>query len=166
MSDWVFLNKHRIDYGPLKADPAHGCNGCFEFNVGTYPLRVIASDGTYMNIGWKHVSVSIRKSRKPPPWEVMCAVKDLFWEPEETAIQFHPPHSSYVNNHPGCLHLWQYLNGPFPLPPTQLVGAKSIGVLPEKRPSLEQIVDILQKTRAESKQMEKDLGWTRKSDTK
>ena len=146
MSDWNFLNKHRVDYGPLKASPTHGCNGAFEFSVDRYPVRVIASDGTYGGIGWKHVSVSIRGSRKPPPWEVMCRIKDLFWEPEEPVMQLHPPHSRYVNNHPGCLHLWQPLKESIPLPPDFLVGVKEIGLLPKSPDDLkpEQAALIIQ----------------------
>lgn len=132
MSDWVFLNKHRKDFMHLKANPADGFNGLFEFNIERFPVRVIASDGQHGGEGWKHVSVSIRLSRNPPPWSVMCAVKELFWEPEETVMQLHPPKSTWINNHPGCLHLWQPTNEKIPLPPSILVGAKSIGVLPEK----------------------------------
>lgn len=47
----------------------------------------------------------------------MCAVKDLFFEPEDCVIQYHPPKSEYVNHHPGCLHLWMPLNEKIPLPP-------------------------------------------------
>lgn len=159
MSDWNFLNKHRVDYGPLKADPAHGCNGCFEFTCCNFPVRVIASDGTYMDIGWKHVSVSIRGSRKPPPWDVMSRIKDLFWEPEESAIQFHPPHSAYVNNHPGCLHLWSRVGLDFPLPPAHLVGVKDIGLLPAGPPTAQQLTDIVNKTVEASKHFKKEFGF-------
>lgn len=140
MSDWAFLNKHRVELYNLKPDPSHGWNGAFEFSVGTYPVRVICSDGQHGGEGWKHVSVTIRGSRKPPPWEVMCAVKELFWEPEETVMQLHPPKSTWINNHPGCLHLWQPKEK-IPLPPSILVGAQSIGLLPEK-PTPEAIIKI------------------------
>jgi hypothetical protein len=134
MSDWAFLNKHRQDYVwggvvMLKADPSSGFNGLFEFNIGTYRLLCISSDGE----GWKHVSVSIFGSKKPPPWEVMCKIKDLFWDPEDWVIQFHPARSQYVNNVEGCLHLWQPLDGQLPTPPAHLVGIKQAGVLPKWR---------------------------------
>lgn len=82
-------------------------------------LKIIAADGC--DTGWDHVSVSVRN--RPPNWQEMCFVKDLFWGAEETVIQFHPPRSEYVNNHPNCLHLWK---PPYevPRPPSILVGIK------------------------------------------
>lgn len=72
---------------------------------------------------WQHVSVSL--ANRCPAWDEMCKVKDLFWEPEETVVQFHPPHSEYVNNHKYCLHLWCYKGeGEMPRPTSDLVGFK------------------------------------------
>jgi len=95
-------------------------------------LKIVASgadadDG--VSRGWEHVSVSTR--RRPPNWQEMCFVKDLFWEEEECAIQFHPPRSEYVNNHPHCLHLWGRADGAIPTPPSILVGRKDMGELTE-----------------------------------
>lgn len=93
-------------------------------------LRIVASgadDNDKESQGWEHVSVSTR--RRPPNWQEMCFVKDLFWEPEECVVQFHPPRSEYVNNHPHCLHLWRNKNAAFPLPPSILVGLKGVGLL-------------------------------------
>lgn len=79
---------------------------------------------------WEHVSISVvrvakggkvTKVDRAPTWNEMCVVKSLFWEPEETVIQFHPPESKYVNVHPNCLHLWK---PPYavPTPPSILIG--------------------------------------------
>lgn len=81
-------------------------------------LRVIFSDGE----GWEHVSVSTLT--RTPNWAEMCVIKDLFWAPEDTVIQFHPPRSEYVNNHPFCLHLWRPIGESIALPPSILVGFK------------------------------------------
>lgn len=98
-----------------------GNNGAFMI-PGRTPkdqLFVIASDGA----GWEHVSVSKRYSC--PTWDEMCVIKALFWDdPEDYAIQFHPPRSEYVNNHPYCLHLWRPVDQPVPLPGAHLVGIK------------------------------------------
>ena len=122
MSDFVFLNKHRVRTGPFASDDSYGFTGAFEFSLmqELRPIRVIASDRE----GWKHVSVSHPKAiERPPSWYVMCAVKDLFWDDEDTVIQFHPKKSEYVNNHSGCLHLWQCMDGrEQPTPPPILVG--------------------------------------------
>ena len=49
-------------------------------------------------------------------------MKDLFFDDEETVIQYHPKKSQYVNQHPYCLHLWRPFNADVPLPPKELVG--------------------------------------------
>lgn len=126
MSDWNFLNKHRYTIpGYPATDNAWGFNGAFKFSIpGEARLVcVIASDG----MGWQHVSVSFgQRSPRTPSWELMCAVKDLFWEPEDAVIQIHPPKSEYVNFHPGCLHLWRCVDGrEQPLPPSITVGPKA-----------------------------------------
>jgi hypothetical protein len=77
--------------------------------------------------GWEHVSVSTR--RRIPNWQEMCFVKDLFWEPEDCVVQYHPPQSKYVNNYSKVLHLWRPLKEPIPMPPSILVGFKELGTL-------------------------------------
>lgn len=124
MSDWNLLNKHRHREGQFATTEADGFNGLFWLVVNGVDVRVIASDGQ----GWKHVSVSLVKTNMPPSWSIMCQVKDLFWEPTDWVMQFHPAHSEYVNNHPGCLHLWQP-DVDFPKPDSLMVGIKELGVL-------------------------------------
>jgi hypothetical protein len=98
-------------------------------------LKIISSAGDDPEAdGWEHVSVSIK--RRNPNWEEMCFVKNLFFEDEETVVQFHPPKSSYVNNHEHCLHLWRYTKTEFPRPPTILVGIKDLGNLNARATSL------------------------------
>ena len=53
----------------------------------------------------EHVSVSL--PRRCPTWEEMAMIKDIFWDDEETVIQFHPKKSEYVNVHQFCLHMWR-----------------------------------------------------------
>lgn len=118
--DWKFLNAHRIRDGYYRSDDSDGCNGMFVLFVCCERLRIIASDGE----GWKHVSVSRTESHKVPTWEMMCKIKDLFFESEDWVVQFHPAQSEYVNNHPGCLHLWKPDIG-FPTPPSILTGHKT-----------------------------------------
>lgn len=90
-------------------------------------LNIVASNGDgmeewYEGPKWEHVSVSLRD--RCPTWEEMCWVKSLFWEPEETVIEFHPPESRYVNNHKHCLHLWRPVGVQIPAPPDIAVGVK------------------------------------------
>ena len=96
-------------------------------------LKIVASGADpddRDSAGWEHVSVSTR--RRPPNWQEMCFVKDLFWDEEECVIQFHPPKSCYVNNHQFCLHLWRPTDDHVRLPPSILVGVKDKGVLDER----------------------------------
>lgn len=126
MSDWKFLNEHRLRLrgNPWGSTAADGFNGVFEAMINGLPVRMVASDG----LGWQHVSVSIvDKPHFTPSWEMMCKVKDLFWEPEDTVMQLHPPRSLYVNFHPGCLHMWRPVmpGVEIPIPHPIMVGPKS-----------------------------------------
>ncbi len=123
MSDFNFLNKHRVRSGPFASDDSYGFTGFFCIWINDQRVKVIASDEG----GWQHVSVSLQDHpKKVPKWEIMCMVKDLFWEDEDCVVQFHPKKSEYVNNHAGCLHLFRCTDGrEFPTPPTIFVGIKT-----------------------------------------
>ena len=64
----------------------------------------------------------IAASRRCPSWAEMCWVKDLFFGPSEAVIQIHPRAEDYVDDHPGCLHLWRPTREIQHLPPPILVG--------------------------------------------
>lgn len=132
------LEDGRLRSGPMASDPSWGAYGVF-FVQGPCgeELKIIASGADpddKASEGWEHVSVSTR--RRPPNWQEMCFVKDLFWDEEECVVQFHPPKSQYVNNHPHCLHLWRAIDGHIRLPPSILVGVKDKGVLTEESAKL------------------------------
>ncbi len=112
--------QHKLEFyrHELSNEFAGEAFGMFEFPFKGNVLRIIASDG----LGWDHVSVSL--ADRCPNWEEMCAVKDLFFDPEETVIQFHPKKSEYVNCHPYCLHLWRCQTEETKTPPSILVGPK------------------------------------------
>ncbi len=100
----------------LRSDESDGNNGFFHVPFESFTLDVVASDGE----GWEHVSVSMRN--RTPNWREMCFIKDLFWDDEDCVIQYHPPKSQYVNQHPYCLHLWRKIGSEFETPPKILVG--------------------------------------------
>ena len=79
-------------------------------------FRVMVGDG----LGWDHVSASTNTGRTPT-WAEMCWLKDLFFDPDETVIQYHPAVSEYVNFHRGCLHLWRPQEEILPMPPIECV---------------------------------------------
>lgn len=75
-------------------------------------------------MGWEHAAVSGR-NHKIPEWEIMCRVKDIFWDEEECCIEFHPRKSQYVNNDE-CLHIWKPIGVELPEPDTILVGIQGM----------------------------------------
>lgn len=116
----ALLESHRVKNGRFGSSEADGFNGFFELQVNGEALRVIASDGA----GWQHVSVSKALSNKVPNWEHMSRIKELFWGDDVWVVQFHPAKKDYVNNHPGCLHLWRPTLDKLPTPPPELTGWK------------------------------------------
>lgn len=121
------ITKKDISYNKnLQSDASYGNNGYFSFYFrGTkHQVTVIASDG----MGWEHVSVTVG-ANKPPTWELMCVVKNMFWDDEDCVVQYHPPKSSYINNHPHCLHLWKPIDKEIPIPDSILVGIKDRNVI-------------------------------------
>ncbi len=69
--------------------------------------------------GWDHVSISF--SNRCPAWDEMCFIKNIFFSEDECVVQYHPPKSEYVNNHPYCLHLWKPHIAEIPMPPKEFV---------------------------------------------
>jgi hypothetical protein len=123
------LEEYRIRVGRYASNPREPF-GAFELpGPCGERLTIIACDGDVKGelSGWEHVSVSTR--RRIPNWTEMCFVKDLFWQLEECVVQYHPPHSQYVNNYSRVLHLWRPRDGVFPMPPSILVGVKQLGEL-------------------------------------
>ena len=95
--------------------------GRFDIKMpGGIKLFVIASFGG----GWDHVSVSLRN--RCPTWDEMCFIKNMFFEENECVIQYHPPKSEYVNNHPYVLHMWKPQQAIIPMPPSIMVGIKGV----------------------------------------
>lgn len=115
--DFSHLEKYRRTrgLGAWNSTAADGRNGAFEIPYCDWTLRVICSDGE----GWDHVSVSL--PNRCPTWEEMAFIKRLFFDPEECAMQLHPPESRYRNAHPYCLHLWRPQGKTIPQPPTFMV---------------------------------------------
>lgn len=109
--------KCRVTTGRFASDASYGNNGFFLVMLKhAQTVRVICSD----EFGWEHVSVS--RQDRCPTWDEMCQVKDLFWDEEDCVVQYHPPKSEYVSNHPYCLHLWRPVGVDLPRPPAFMVG--------------------------------------------
>ena len=108
----------------LHSSKSDGNNGAFFIKSGSDILQCVASDGH----NWEHVSITIRTKNRQvcstPSWEIMCLVKDIFWDDEDCVVQYHPPKSEYVNNHPYVLHLWRLTNAELPRPHSIMVGIK------------------------------------------
>lgn len=119
------IEHHRVKTGYHASTNLMGNNGQFRYKCNGVDILVIASDG----MGWEHVSVSCPGKKRCPTWEEMCWVKRQFWDDEECVIQFHPPRSRYVNNHPFVLHMWKPSEVELPMPPEIFIGLKSAGVI-------------------------------------
>ena len=121
MRDLKHLEKWRENTEALKRYGTVGDehNGVFKVYVHGKGFWCIASNGG----GWDHVNVTpSSKNRKTvPTWAEMCAIKDMFFDPEEAVVQYHPKKSEYVNNHPYCLHLWRPNARELPTPPMLFV---------------------------------------------
>lgn len=128
------INKYRLTNHPIpsfRTTDADGMNGCFCIPMDPTSrviAMVIASDGRMareegIDIPWEHVSVRMGEKHngtrrdRTPTWDEMCIIKGLFFNREECVVQFHPPESQYVNQHPNVLHLWRLKEGEFPTPP-------------------------------------------------
>jgi hypothetical protein len=112
------LDQYRRRHGLLPDTPKGANVGYFEKKW----LRIISSGSPEEGEPgwpWEHVSVSV--ADRCPTWKEMALVKDLFWKPEETVLQFHPKASAYVNHHPFCLHLWRKVGADHELPPRHLI---------------------------------------------
>lgn len=70
--------------------------------------------------GWEHVTISGKN--KVPDWDVMCKVKEIFWDDEECCVEYHPRKSQYINNNEYCLHIWRPDFMELPEPNEWLVG--------------------------------------------
>jgi len=106
------IERLRRVHPTLGGSPAGANWGYFEHGA----LRIISSgDGD----PWEHVSVSC--ADRCPTWHEMAWVVSLFWEDDETVVQFHPRKDRHINAHPYCLHLWKRRNEEFVLPPSGLI---------------------------------------------
>lgn len=109
------LNPMRIrhPFAPHHAGDDH--NGAFLLRRNGQELIVIASNAG----GWDHISVSL--ADRCPTWEEMKAVKQLFFNDDEWAVEFHPPANRNISVHDYCLHLWRPHDQQLPTPPPILV---------------------------------------------
>ena len=108
-----------------------------------YPATVIFSWGG----GWDHVSVSF--TNRCPTWEEMCEAKRMFFHPGETAWEYHPMESEYVNNHPYCLHIWRCQHSSIPIPPAWMLGKKKGQTFSEAMQQGKQALAAMEDTHAQ-----------------
>lgn len=92
-----------------------GIGGYLRLRDSKHTMSLVAGIDTYQGEQWEHVSVAYMDSlRKTPTWEEMCAVKEIFWRPDEEVHQIHPREQDYVHgvgNLQNALHLWRPAGG-------------------------------------------------------
>jgi len=111
------LDKWRINKSSEAdlAEDADRSSGQFVVILRGIRLMVQASTG----LGWDHVSAST--SKRCPTWDEMEAIKRLFFEDDETAMQLHVAPKDHINIHPFVLHIWRPQHEKIPLPPEVFV---------------------------------------------
>ncbi len=109
------LEKLRIDH-PMYIKAERGSiEGAFIIPYGNKKLLVISGCGD----GWDHVSISLK--HRCPTWDEMCFIKNLFFERDECAIQFHPSESDYINIGKTVLHIWRPQEQEIKMPPRYML---------------------------------------------
>ena len=112
--------KYRVTAGPMASDESFGNNGLFLIPNGEAGLIVIASDG----YGWEHVSVSRYMSKELPSWYELVLIKNMFWDEEETVVQFIPKKSEH-RSIGEVLHMWKKSGHEYELPPGIMIAPKA-----------------------------------------
>lgn len=118
-------NLHELDKfrEPHPFWPQTDTAGSFRVYVNGRSFYVLAStDKTGPDEVWEHISVTPKNQKRCPTWEEMASIKDMFFEPEEEAVQFHPKHSKYVNQNEYCLHIWRPSDGKLLRNPQDAIG--------------------------------------------
>lgn len=120
------LERCRVNLPEFEPTKPGDRRGLFAVRKPQMQLVIIADEGD--RSGWEHVSVSVKYDHPVhgwidhiPGWDVMNAVKDMFWDSEECVLQFHPPKSVYVNTKKNVLHLWKKVGSNYETPPMDLV---------------------------------------------
>lgn len=125
------LERYRKQEEPLFSTIEDGYKGVFKLRHKYMPNQILLTiistgpklqNNIYDDIElykWEHVSVS--SPIRTPNWYEMCFIKNIFWDEEETVLQYHPPKSCYKNIHPYCLHLWKPTHFDIELPPIEAV---------------------------------------------
>jgi len=72
--------------------------------VGSITLKGVRCS-VVATIADEHVSIAPYNGTTPT-WDMMCRLKDVFFDSEEEAYEIHPKKSHYVNLKDNCLHLW------------------------------------------------------------
>ena len=92
--------------------PQTETSGTFKVMVNQRSFLVLASvDNTDEGGMWEHISVMPKNQKRCPTWDEMCAIKNMFFQPEEECVEFHPKESEYVNCSKYCLHIWRPVAG-------------------------------------------------------
>lgn len=103
----------------IEAEAANGGMGGYYYDsISGKNLNFIFS----YQMGWEHLSVSMPS--RTPTWDMMCRMKDIFWNKDEACVEYHPKEEDYVNMHKHCLHIWRPTDVELPTPPHILVGFK------------------------------------------
>jgi hypothetical protein len=98
--------------------------GCFSIPFECVILNCIVTEGDSRDPvagAWEHVSIHafdpIFKKDKTPSWKEMAYIASVFWEDNETVVQYRPAKEEYVNVHEHVLHWWKPVGRDVDTPP-------------------------------------------------
>ena len=92
-----------------------GIQGFLNLRESKKTMSFMATVDDNSGMKWEHVSISYYgENKKTPSWAEMCAVKNIFWGPDEEVHQIHPKECEYVHSYAqkeNILHLWRPVDG-------------------------------------------------------
>lgn len=132
-SDSTEINQFRVTEGEGASTDADGMNGNFTFKVGDAIVQVSSVQNSPE--GWNHVIcaafehpksniISRLTAQQPRPrmtnGEETMAVKRLFFEDDETVVEYWPKKGSFLPMSLHARHLWQRIHSDVATPENAL----------------------------------------------
>lgn len=139
----------RVKEGKLASTKENGNNGLFKIHLPTKNCNAfcLVSD----NGGWEQVSVRVEDLNKQlkggsririPNSEELKFLKNVFWDRDETVIQYHFADSKETGSE-YALHLFRHKTRCFPEPPSFLFGDTSAGNTKEPNTIINDLINHL-----------------------
>ncbi len=124
MNNPELFNPYRIKDGPMKTTDEAGANGAFLLNdAQDRDITFLITIASTRN--WEHLCVTKHKKagvfqngpkQLEPTAQDMRSIKQVFFQPSETCVEFFPEDDSALHAAPLTRHLWRHQFRDFPIP--------------------------------------------------